>query len=318
MKLLVFVGIFAISLFVWSCTPTTKTTKTAIDYSVNSPVKWEFETGSNVVFKTYNTSLEKTTDGTFIYKKYYPTTSVKTFEINYLDKERTIKQGRFTHRYDNGNIWSTGDFIADEENGEWRYYDLNGNLNKVGSFENGLPTGTWQTFSDSLLKASEYSFNNKGELHGKYIYYDKKGEVTKEITYEDGEVIKTKTYNEAEALERYEIVEKMPVYGEECGKIEDALLAKACGEKALLNAIYTNIRYPTFCRENGIEGTAYLEFVVEKDGTVSNVTVLNGVSEEIGQECLKVIDSLDSWQPGYQNGEAVRVQFRLPIRFRLE
>jgi TonB family protein len=315
MRLLAFLGTITISLLIWSCTPTIKTS--AIDYSANSPVKWELEEHSTVIFKNYNTSLEKTMNGAFIYKKYYPTTSVKTFEINYLDEERTTKQGRFTHRYDNNQIWSTGDFIADEKNGEWHYYITNGDLKKVGSFNNGLPMGTWQTFSDST-KASEYSFNDEGKFHGKYIYYNKEGGITKELTYENGEVIKTKNYINSGVSEAYEVVEKMPVYGEECGKIENETLAKTCSDKALLNTVYTDIRYPAFCRENGIEGSAYLEFFVEKNGEISNITVLNGVCEEMEKECLRVVDKLENWQPDYQSGEAVRVQFRLPIRFRLE
>lgn len=315
MKSFIYIGLLASLLFIWSCTSTQPAV--IIDYSINSPVKWQLEEGSRVVSKTYNTSLEKTTSGIFIYKKYYPTTSVKTFEITYLDEAKKVKQGKFTHRYDNGNIWSTGDFVAGENHGEWKFYNSDGFLNKIGSFNNGLKIGTWKEYSDSLL-SREYSFNDKGDLHGKYISYNREGKVAEEITYEDSEVIKTRTYEDTEAMQQYRIVEKMPLFGAECAKIKDEGLAKACGDKALLTFIYSKIRYPGFARDNNIIGTVYASFIIEPDGSLGEIQILNGLCDEIRDECIQLLEEAQDWQPGQQNGEAARVQFNLPIRFRLE
>ncbi|MFT5833478.1 MAG: TonB family protein [Cognaticolwellia sp.] len=314
MKPFIYIGIFTSFLLVESCSTTRPI---VIDYSTNSPVKWQFQEGSEIILKTYNTSLEKTTSGSFIYKKYYPTTSVKTFEITYLDEAKKVKQGKFTHRYDNGNIWSTGNFVTGENHGEWKFYNSDGLLNKIGSFSNGIKIETWKEYSDSLLSI-EYSFNKKGDLHGKYISYNKEGKIVEVITYEDGEVVKTKTYDERNAIMQYRIVEKMPLFGEECAKIKEEDLAIKCGQKALLTFIYNEINYPDFARNHNITGSVYTSFVIEPNGDLSEIQILNGLCDEIREECIRLLKKAQYWQPGYQNGEAVRVQFNLPIRFKIE
>jgi TonB family protein len=78
-----------------------------------------------------------------------------------------------------------------------------------------------------------------------------------------------------------------------------------------------NIVYPEYAKNNNIHGTVFVGFVVEKDGSVSNVTIKQGVQSSIDQEALRVISLMPRWSPGMQNGQAVRVQYMVPIRFML-
>ena len=89
------------------------------------------------------------------------------------------------------------------------------------------------------------------------------------------------------------------------------------GEEARMKYMVENIKYPEEARKKGIQGTAYVTFVVEKDGSISNVKVLRGFDKACDEESVRVIKNMPNWKPGNQRGEAVRVQFNLPIKFAL-
>ncbi len=90
------------------------------------------------------------------------------------------------------------------------------------------------------------------------------------------------------------------------------------GEKALLNYLATNVRYPVIAQENGIQGKVYITFVVDKNGTIDNVSILRGVDKSIDNEAIRVISSMPKWKPGKQRGKAVKVQYTVPIVFELK
>ena len=97
---------------------------------------------------------------------------------------------------------------------------------------------------------------------------------------------------------------------------------KACADKKMLEFIYKNIKYPAIARENGIEGMVVVTFVVEKDGKVTDARVVRDIGGQCGQEALRVVSLMNDegirWTPGKQRGRPVRVQFNLPVRFKLE
>lgn len=90
------------------------------------------------------------------------------------------------------------------------------------------------------------------------------------------------------------------------------------GVEALMSYLATNIEYPRDARESNIQGTVYITFVIEMDGSVSNVKCLRGIGGGCDEEAMRVVKLMPKWKPGYQRGKPVRVQFNLPIRFILE
>ncbi len=90
------------------------------------------------------------------------------------------------------------------------------------------------------------------------------------------------------------------------------------GEAARMKYLQKNIEYPTMARESGIEGTVYVTFVVEKDGTVTQVRILRGIGGGCDEEALRVVRNMPKWNSGKQRGRPVRVQFNMPIRFKLQ
>jgi TonB family protein len=90
------------------------------------------------------------------------------------------------------------------------------------------------------------------------------------------------------------------------------------GHDKMVDFLQSNLVYPAEARMQGIEGTVYVQFVVEKDGAISNVTVIRGIDERCDQAAQNVVKSFPNWKPGQQQGKDVRVRFVLPVRFKLQ
>lgn len=89
------------------------------------------------------------------------------------------------------------------------------------------------------------------------------------------------------------------------------------GDQALQEYLYKNIRYPAAARENGIEGTVVLQFVVGSDGSISEIKTLRDVRGGCTDEAIRVVKNMPKWNAGKQNGNAVPVYFNLPVTFKL-
>jgi TonB family protein len=89
------------------------------------------------------------------------------------------------------------------------------------------------------------------------------------------------------------------------------------GDEARTKYMVNTIKYPAEAKEKGLQGTVYVGFIVEKDGSISNVKVQKGIGKSCDVEALRVIQAMPKWTPGTQNGKPVRVQFTVPISFKL-
>ncbi len=93
----------------------------------------------------------------------------------------------------------------------------------------------------------------------------------------------------------------------------------AGGETALLNYLSKNIRYPDIEKDNGIQGTVYITFVVNANGDITDIKEMRGVrgGPNLSKEAMRVIGNMPKWNPGKMNGKPVSVRFNLPIKFML-
>ncbi len=90
------------------------------------------------------------------------------------------------------------------------------------------------------------------------------------------------------------------------------------GMAALMRWLNNNMRYPEAAQQNDIQGRVIVNFVVEKDGSIANVKIAKGVDKDLDREALRVVKKMPKWQPGKNNGVAVRSYFNLPVTFRLQ
>ena len=102
----------------------------------------------------------------------------------------------------------------------------------------------------------------------------------------------------------YAVVEKMPEY--------------PGGQQALFDYLKANVKYPEIARENGIQGRSLVQFVVNKDGSISDVQILrSGGDPSLDKEAVRVISAMPNWIPGKQGGKLIRVRYTVPVNFRL-
>lgn len=90
------------------------------------------------------------------------------------------------------------------------------------------------------------------------------------------------------------------------------------GQAALMKWLSTNVRYPESAQQNDVQGRVIVKFVVEKDGSIGAATILKGVDKDLDREALRVVKKMPKWQPGKNNGVAVRSYFNLPVVFKLQ
>ena len=102
----------------------------------------------------------------------------------------------------------------------------------------------------------------------------------------------------------YDIVDQMPQF--------------PGGEKAMMEFIGKNVKYPQRAKDEGIQGRVFIQFVVEKDGSIGEVKLLRSIGGGCDEEGIRVVKSMPKWTPGQQAGKAVRVHYTLPIFFKLD
>ena len=113
------------------------------------------------------------------------------------------------------------------------------------------------------------------------------------------------------------IAEVMPSFGD-CGSVGDQMTERQCSDHAIIKYLVKHLKYPTLASANGIEGMVVLSFIVEKDGSLTDIEILKDPGGGLGREAIRVVSQMPNWKPGKQRGRAVRVQFRLPVRFALK
>jgi protein TonB len=114
------------------------------------------------------------------------------------------------------------------------------------------------------------------------------------------------------------VVEEVVEKPQEVFKVVEQMPQFPDGEAALFKFINDNIKYPAVARENGIEGKVFVKFIVEADGSVTNVEVVRDIGGGCGEEAMRVVKKFPKWNPGKQRGRPVRVFFNLPVQFRLQ
>ena len=125
-----------------------------------------------------------------------------------------------------------------------------------------------------------------------------------------GEVLKAKEViaepepPKVEETKVFDVVEEMPQF--------------PGGQAALLEYLAKNIKYPVVAEENGVQGRVIVTFVVERDGSITDVRVVKSVDPSLDKEAARVVKSMPKWQPGKQNGSAVRVKYTVPVQFKLQ
>lgn len=173
----------------------------------------------------------------------------------------------------------------------------------------------------------KYSNYKDGEFDGKYLDYYESGQVRKDIDYKDGKLNgKRITYWNKGNPKRIDVYENNKLIDGKCFDLNgkeviyyeyEKMPHFPGGNNGLIKYIKKQIKYPEMSKDNGLSGTVYVSFIIEKDGKVSSVKILRGVNNELDEEAMRVVRKLPKWEPGIQDDEAVRVSYNLPIKYNI-
>jgi len=174
---------------------------------------------------------------------------------------------------------STGKVLADSGKGNWIVYDRDfKKITGQGPINNGVEDGEWKGIAFDSVK---------------YVCLYKDGKATAGTSYmPSGKVIQ---FTQGE-------IEPVPIGG--MGKFYEY--------------IGRNVHYPKVAKQNGVQGKVFVTFVIEKDGRLVDARILRGIGSGCDEEAIKVIRAAAPWNPGYQFGVPVRVQYTVPLSFKLQ
>ncbi len=178
----------------------------------------------------------------------------------------------------------------------------NGNRFSVKSFNEGVPHGVdmeWYS-NDSLKHSIGYK---QGQYDGALKTYYKTGVLKREELYQEGKQVYGKCYNEKGEEIPFTPYREMPLF--------------PGGEQEMMKYLGKNIRYPAKSHRTGTSGVVLVRFVVHKDGSLDNFSIVQGVNEELNNEALRVIKKMPNFKPGTLEGQPVPMLYTLPIRFTL-
>ncbi len=165
-----------------------------------------------------------------------------------------------------------------------------------------IKNGKYQEWHISGEKKTE-CFYSEGQLNGEFIVYHKNGKVKRQEIWQMGEWQRGKCFDEDGNETQY------------CSYQEEAEFKG--GLSAMYKFLKKELKYPYSSNLKGIQGKVYISFVVETDGSLTELEILHGVDKAIDEEAIRVVKAMPKWKPGKFEGKLVRYTFIMPISFTL-
>lgn len=250
------------------------------------------------------------TSGRHIVRTFYPETGRMTSKITYKSNETKVKNGDAIEWYDDGSRRYQGAYLNDKAEGIWKTFNYETDiLSDSGRYESDQKQGTWQFFDNIGRLEWQYEYINDIR-DGNFQRFDTLGIIVNSGIY------KADTIFQQSNPPSIDIDEVQPVFAL-CIEQENTN-NRDCGSAKMMRYINDNFNYPSMAIEYGIQGTAYIHFVVDKNGKVKNVEVMKGLCDAVKKECKRLIENMPDWeQAGEQAGEPVSVRYIIPIKLRL-
>jgi TonB family protein len=287
---------------------------------------------------TYHKESER-----YILRLFHPEKQLLLSESRYLDKQLEIKDGLEKRLIYTTNCYAVGNYRNNKEEGNWKEVDSNNQIVANYKFVNGKREGKGSFFY-SINKLQREDYYEKGKKTGNWIYFYENGHIQKEESYSDdkldgankfydstGTLDYTFNYLKGDVVSRIKATEdnntelnylensdRNPYFVSNCYEISSEEERSNCGLKAMYNYLAQTIKYPTNAQRVDMSGKILVKFIIEKDGTIGEVKLLNALCESLENEALRVIKSMPKWSPGYQDGKPVRVYYTMPIIFKLD
>ena len=244
----------------------------------------------------------KDTQGQYIVKDYFLNGDLQ-MSGTYITKKFEIKNGTFIYYYDNGQKKSEYNYVKNKRYGDCATWFDSGQIASKSSYDANGKTGKWiEWFKDGGTDNEEHFLNDL--KHGECTYYHYSGKISAIEYYTNGKFIRSRYFDE-QGSELPENLSK---------EVDPEFVG---GEDMMARFIQDNIKYPSQAVKKNIKGTSYIHFIVQTDGSLSDVKVLKSAHPLLDAEAIRVIKKMPNWIPGKQYNRVVRVKFVLPIRFNI-
>lgn len=262
----------------------------------------------------------------YIINEFYKDGKVKSMGLS-MKVDPPFYVGLYRSMYNNGNKKQVANYAKGLLNGQVYNYYPNGKLYTAFNYSEGQPGSAFAPYkiievNDSTGKAMVKDGNGlaafydndfkkivsrgmikNGEYDGVWTGEDPTNHSTYKETYENGKLVSGESTGEDNATLTYTKSHIQPEY--------------KGGMTSFYRYLGQTIRYPANCQRMGIQGVVILKFFVEKDGKLSNITIVNYVNEELAAEAVRVLKASPNWNPGVMRGRKVRVAYNVPISFSL-
>lgn len=245
----------------------------------------------------------------------------------FKDPECKIFDGLFTAFYKNKKLNVTGRYINNKKTGVWKGFTDDGKLIDSAFYQNGFISGTalkWYsdgTIRDSLIfetggngvgkgfwadgKPRDHGNFKEGKKNGQWIYFFKNGMKCQEVYYQSDSAISFTCYDE-----------KGNIQTDKCYYEKEAIYKG--GDKAWLNFLLSklkNAKYPESYFDGKVYGTVYVLFVVNPEGKIEEIKLLNSIDPDLDEIALKIIRESPRWEPAIQYNRKVKAYRKQPITF---
>ncbi|MBK0381481.1 TonB family protein [Pedobacter sp. SD-b] len=274
---------------------------------------------------TRTISITKNNENLYDVNEYYLDKTVKKIGNSTTDHFLPSYNGNVISYYHNGKKKSEEIFVKGVLKGESKYYYHNGALKKdvifdiddkqnrieqIKEFKDSLGNNFLDAEATGAFKLIE---SNGNIIEGNYLkgYKDKEWKTVNKklnVTYLDeynsGKFVSGKTIDPEGKTTKYNELETFPTFNG--------------GLSAFGSFLSHNLRYPSNAIDNNLQGRVYLQFVIEKDGALTDAKVIKGIGGGCDEEALRVINLSPKWNPGTQRGKPVRVNYTVPIFFQLQ
>ena len=246
----------------------------------------------------YHYVVSRKPDGTYVLRVFFPETKQLTHLTEYKDLSLKVQHGIVQEWWDDGS--KRFEYIMKDGLEEGPYTSFSdGSVSVKGHYRKGKKEDTWKMYYSTDGSWTEQKYLNGTKIGDSQSFNGDGSQKSKDnIIYRDLE-------------------ERKPCM-KSCAHIEDEKLREQCHAKTMLTALYKSIKYPNLARNRRVQGTAIVQFVVDTFGVLNDVNVKRGICQEMKEECLTVVNNMPLWEAGVQRGRKVKVQYNLPIKFKLE
>jgi len=203
--------------------------------------------------------------------------------------------------YLSGQIKSEWIMQEGKLNGYNRTWFENGQIKSDAYYKDNLQYGSDKEWyqNGQLLRSAEYTDN---KINGKLLTYWQNGHLRRADIYDMGELKEGQCFDSLDNKVPYIKYMEMPKFPN--GDVS-AYLART-------------VQYPIMAQKNRIQGRVIVQFVVDKNGTISEIKVVKSVDSSLDREAIRIVSRMPNWIPGKREGEPVRVKYTLPVNFRLQ